>query len=290
MPNRILREGILTSERVDAIADTPAVEVTYRRLQSVADDFGRYTAHPKLVRAAIYPLRLEMHTDDDISNQFRRCEEAGLIRLYQVAGKPYLEILDFRQKTRAKRSKYPGPDGTCDVNAPHVQDACMAGAEHMRTETESESEPESEARDGGERRRRDNDSLATPVQMEQFSPRVTPNGIALVKKAITAYMQSEPDDDLVRKVLEAGGGASAEDICAHLAVLWAKGCKPGRSKGPKSFGWFVAVTRQHFNDLRAMEFARLNPNAAVCGNRTDVAAMDAIDFDPMTDAIELGEA
>jgi hypothetical protein len=54
MPNRVLREGILTSERVNAL-DWPA-EVFYRRLMSVVDDFGRYWAKPELLRAGLYPL------------------------------------------------------------------------------------------------------------------------------------------------------------------------------------------------------------------------------------------
>jgi hypothetical protein len=53
-------------------------------------------------------------------------------------------------------------------------------------------------------------------------------------------MQAEPDDDLVLQTIEAGGAASADDICAHLKTLWLKGHKPGMAKGPRSFGWFVA--------------------------------------------------
>jgi hypothetical protein len=45
MPNRELREGILTSERINAL--TFPAEVFYRRLMSVVDDFGRCPAHPR---------------------------------------------------------------------------------------------------------------------------------------------------------------------------------------------------------------------------------------------------
>ncbi len=64
MPVRVLREGILTSERVDKLS-LPA-EVLYRRLMSVVDDFGRFSGNPKLLRAACYPLRLDMVSDADI--------------------------------------------------------------------------------------------------------------------------------------------------------------------------------------------------------------------------------
>ncbi len=48
MPNRILREGILTSERVNLLSWE--AEVFYRRLMSVVDDYGRFHAHPALLR------------------------------------------------------------------------------------------------------------------------------------------------------------------------------------------------------------------------------------------------
>lgn len=258
MPNRILREGILSSERVDSIAGEAPVEVTYRRLHSVADDFGRFTAHPSLVRAAIYPLRLELYSDAEISKHLKTCESAGLIRLYRVEEKPYLEVLNFNQRTRAKRSKYPPPEGHTDADVPgwHSAETCPSCDSQMQAETESES------RDGDERRRRDIDSLATPVQPDRMSSGFTPEDTSTIKRAITEYMQEEPDDHLILQVIEAGGGVSAKDISAHFKALWLKGCKPGTARGPRSFGWFPAVTRQYFADLRAMEDARCNPTSA----------------------------
>jgi hypothetical protein len=266
MPNRILREGILSSERVDKVAGELSVEVTFRRLFSVADDFGRFSAHPSLVRAAVYPLRLDQYTDAQITDHLMNSEAAGLIRLYQVHGKRYLELLDFRQKTRAKSSKYPAPDG-------HAGGTCVADDQQMRTESETESE----SRDGDERRRRDIDSLATPVQPNRISQRCTPEDLLLVKRAIAEYMQSDPDDNLVLQVIEAGGGASADDICLHFKTLWVSGHKPGKAKGPRSFGWFVAVTRQYFADLRAMENARRNPGIATHWSEVEVS--DGPDLD-----------
>ena len=54
MPNMILREGILTSERVNSL--TTEEEIFYRRLISVVDDYGRYYAKPELLRSACFPL------------------------------------------------------------------------------------------------------------------------------------------------------------------------------------------------------------------------------------------
>jgi hypothetical protein len=110
MPNRILREGILTSERIARLGW--AEEVFYRRLMSVVDDFGRYYATPMLLRAACYPLHLDKVSDADIGKWTRCAEEAGLVSVYPAPdGKRYLQVLDFRQQVRAKDSRFPSPDG-----------------------------------------------------------------------------------------------------------------------------------------------------------------------------------
>jgi hypothetical protein len=54
MPTRIIREGILTSERVDKLSER--AELFYRRLMSVADDYGRYFANPANLRVNCYPV------------------------------------------------------------------------------------------------------------------------------------------------------------------------------------------------------------------------------------------
>lgn len=126
MPNRILREGILTSERVNAL--NWEAEVFYRRLMSVVDDFGRFSAHPSLLRAALYPLKLDTVRDANMERLLALVEQASLVRVYEVAGKRYLEMLDFRQQVRAKESKYPHPPpdksqmlSTCTADAQQMQ-------------------------------------------------------------------------------------------------------------------------------------------------------------------------
>ena len=54
MPNRILREGILDSDRVNKLSW--GAEVFYRRLMSVVDDFGRFDARIDLLKSKLYPL------------------------------------------------------------------------------------------------------------------------------------------------------------------------------------------------------------------------------------------
>jgi hypothetical protein len=127
MPNRILREGILTSERVARLG-WPA-EVFYRRLMSVVDDFGRYYATPMLLRAACYPLHLDKVSDSDIGKWLAVCAEADLVRVYPAQdGKRYLQMVDFRQQVRAAASKFPQQLGECVADAQQMPSKREASA------------------------------------------------------------------------------------------------------------------------------------------------------------------
>lgn len=114
MPTRVLRDGILTSERIALLGW--AEEVFYRRLMSVADDHGRFYAHPSLIRAACYPLVLDKVSDSDIEKWLTACVDAALVRVYRALDrKCYLEILDFGQRVQSK-SKFPDPDAASRVS------------------------------------------------------------------------------------------------------------------------------------------------------------------------------
>lgn len=117
MPNRIIREGILTSERVEQL-DPPA-EVFYRRLMSKVDDHGLYDARPSILRTSLYPLRVDRVREADIARWIAACEKAGVIALYQHDGKPFLQMLDTRWQARSE-AKYPLPTapGSLSARAP----------------------------------------------------------------------------------------------------------------------------------------------------------------------------
>lgn len=106
MPNRYIREGIITSEAVCSL--TWPAEVFYRRLLNKVDDFGRYTAHPALLRAALYPLQLEKVREADMPRFLAECETAGLMSVYRVESKPYLALYKW-ERGRATASHYPDP-------------------------------------------------------------------------------------------------------------------------------------------------------------------------------------
>lgn len=127
MPNRILREGILTSERVAAL--NWQEEVFYRRLMSVVDDFGRYHANPKLLRAACYPLLIDKVSDADVGKWLTSCVTAALVSVYPAPdGKRYLQLLDFRQQARAEKSKFPQMQSDCVADAAQMSSTGIASA------------------------------------------------------------------------------------------------------------------------------------------------------------------
>lgn len=108
MPTRLIRDGILTSERVSSLSWE--AEVFYRRLMSVADDYGLYDARPSILRSALYPLQLDKMSECNIKRCLSACEAAGLILLFSHSGKPYLMLGGFGQTLRSA-PKHPLPNG-----------------------------------------------------------------------------------------------------------------------------------------------------------------------------------
>jgi hypothetical protein len=130
MPTRLIREGIITSKPVAALVNDASWfgEVFYRRLHQLVDDFGRYTADPALLRVYMFPLHIDKVREADCTRLLVACEKAGLIRLYAVDGKRYLEVLKFDQRMRAQRSKYPAPADTCPSHDGHMPVTCRTSA------------------------------------------------------------------------------------------------------------------------------------------------------------------
>ncbi len=129
MPNRILREGILDSEAVNALS-FPA-EVFYRRLMNVVDDFGRFDGRPSVLRSRLYPLKVDLVREADIPRWIAECEKAGLIVLYAVAGRQYI-LFHKLGSPRANKSKYPDPE-MGNWNHPPPPDHVCA---HMRADAD----------------------------------------------------------------------------------------------------------------------------------------------------------
>lgn len=137
MSDRVLRAGILKSDDVNKLSW--AAEVFYRRLMSVADDFGKYEARANILRADLYPLKIDKVTIADVGKWLAECATAGLVSCYTVEGKEYLQILKFNQRLRIQRSRFPDPL-TIDSECQQPADKCQPVFE---TETVFETEKKS---------------------------------------------------------------------------------------------------------------------------------------------------
>ena len=111
MADRVIRAGILSSEKVCSLSW--AAEVFYRRLMSVVDDYGRYDGRLTILRVSLYPLQIDKVSDADVGKWRLETAKAGLVSVYAVDGKEYVEIVNFGQRLRAEKSKWPAPADIC---------------------------------------------------------------------------------------------------------------------------------------------------------------------------------
>jgi hypothetical protein len=145
LPNRILREGINSSPRINSLP--PEAEILYRRLLSVVDDFGRFYANLTAIRGACWPTHLSAPCEQSVGKSLTICRQGlkPLIRLYEANGLTYLQVTDFGQKIRSK-SKFPEPERWLDIQ---LSADCQQVADKMSALGEGEGDiriAESEAK------------------------------------------------------------------------------------------------------------------------------------------------
>ena len=124
MPNRVLREVLLTSRKIDQL-ESQEFEF-YIRLMLLVDDYGRYVADPVILRSRACPLR-EGLKSMQVRKWVDRLAEVGLILLYRSKGESFLQITNWSQRMRAAVSRYPSPDD-CRTDDGHMTVDCRASA------------------------------------------------------------------------------------------------------------------------------------------------------------------
>lgn len=113
MPNRIIKESICTSPEIDQLTDRQ--ENLFYRLLVNCDDFGLMEARSEIVISKCYPLRRKMKIST-VRDALSKLESVGLIFRYENGGRIYLKMTAWEkhQQKRAKYSKFPQPDITCN--------------------------------------------------------------------------------------------------------------------------------------------------------------------------------
>jgi hypothetical protein len=139
MPNRILRD-ITDSEKVNSLS--AQAEVLFYRLMMKADDYGVFHARPSLIKGALFPLRLDSTRETDISRWLAECEKAGLIAFYETESKPYLVIINFGQRMRNMKKRFPSPPEAISQVAASCRELPPETNLKPKRETETDNEPE----------------------------------------------------------------------------------------------------------------------------------------------------
>lgn len=128
MPNRMLKESILSSEKFNSL--TWFEQSTYIRLILLADDYGRLDGRDVILKSYCYPLDDKV-TRSAISKAISHMVNVGLLQKYEVNNKPYLYFPNFGkyQRLRSKTSKYPAPlngaqNDSCQSHDRHMSDTC----------------------------------------------------------------------------------------------------------------------------------------------------------------------
>lgn len=111
MPNRIIKESIRTSKKINALTDFQFRLWVY--LITFVDDYGRGDADPEIIKGLVFPRRKRV-TESDIKTALADLAGMGCIRLYEIDGESYFCFPNWsvHQRIQSKKSKYPEPPET----------------------------------------------------------------------------------------------------------------------------------------------------------------------------------
>jgi len=139
MPNRILKESICTSDEIDRLSAFQ--ETVFYRLIVSCDDYGRMDARPKILASKLFPLK-DIRAAQ-IEDALRALTSAELVTLYEVDGKPFLQMKtwDRHQQIRAKKSKFPAPSGGMIAHDINCNQMISDDSKCPRNPIQSESNP-----------------------------------------------------------------------------------------------------------------------------------------------------
>lgn len=214
MPIRYLKPGVRDSEAVNSLS--PLAETLFYRLIVTVDDFGRFDGRPAMVKAHCFPIKDSVGVAD-CAALMAELREAGLLSLYEVEGKPYLQLSKWDNAPRAKESKYPVPPDACmQVHA----DAYVPSALPPETETETVTgnrKPETETgnrnRSGAQKR-----ASLSPDRPDDVDPRTWEDFLA-IRKAKRAPL-TETALTLIEREAKAAGLTLQDALAMCCARGW----------------------------------------------------------------------
>ena len=144
MPDRLIREACCVSDTLNKLSDFE--ERCWWRLLVNCDDYGRMDGRSTVLKGRLFPLR-DGVTCKWVDNAIRRLASVGLVKLYEVESRPYLQVVNWEkhQRIRAKRSRFPAPPQEDGQHMTTSDDICCRNPIQSESESESKSESESES-------------------------------------------------------------------------------------------------------------------------------------------------
>ena len=115
MPNRIIKESICTSEDIAGLS--MGAEILFYHLMVKVDDFGVYFGNEQIIKNTCFPLKSSEIKVKQVESWLNELIKAGLLFAYVAEdGKKYVQFTKWakHQQIRAKKSKYPLFDSTCN--------------------------------------------------------------------------------------------------------------------------------------------------------------------------------
>lgn len=137
MPTRLLRDWT-DSAPFDGIS--AEAERLFTRLIMKADDYGRFHADPRLIKGNCFPL-LETLRTEHIGRWLDELSHRNLVFRYEVGHRKLLAIINFGQRLRQTKAKFPPPKDEPDDWLPQSAAICR----NMRPEAETYSDADTEA-------------------------------------------------------------------------------------------------------------------------------------------------
>lgn len=145
MPNRIIKDTIRTSKKINALTDFQFRLWVY--LITYVDDYGRGSADPEIIKGFVFPRRKKVN-ETDIKDALAALASTGCISLYDIDGESYFCFPSWgeHQRIQTKRSKFPEPPILPESHlfAADDDDLQKVTVDHREKPPESESESKSE--------------------------------------------------------------------------------------------------------------------------------------------------
>lgn len=140
MPNRIIKESICTSEDIAGLS--MGAEILFYHLMVKADDFGVYFGNEQIIKNTCFPLKSSEIKLKQVESWLNELIKAGLLFAYVAEdGKKYVQFTKWakHQQIRAKKSKYPLFDSTCNQLIADDSNSCRNPIQSNPIEIQSKS-------------------------------------------------------------------------------------------------------------------------------------------------------